>query len=97
MTPFRLRYTPAAAESIRHLQPAVKQAVREALRSLAGEPERGHALVLELAGFRSLRVSRYRVIYRIQDSERVIEIHLVGARRSIYEAFRDLLEQRTAT
>jgi mRNA interferase RelE/StbE len=91
MTPFRVRYTPAAAESIRHLHPSVKQAVRQDIRKLAANPLLGHPLALELVGFRSLRISRYRVIYRLQESEHILEVHLVGARREIYEAFRELL------
>ena len=91
MTPYQVRYTPVAAESIRHLHPTIKQAVREAIRGLASDPLRGHPLALELAGFRSLRVSRYRVIYRIQGW--MVEVHLVGPRRDIYEAFRRLLNQ----
>lgn len=91
MTTYRIRYTPAAAESIRHIHPTVKQAICGGIRGLADNPHLGPSLVLELAGFRSLRISRYRVIYRVQESERVIEIHLVGARREIYEAFRELL------
>jgi mRNA interferase RelE/StbE len=93
MMPFRTRYTPAAAASIRHLHPSVKQAVREAIRNLAGDPELGRPLVLELAGFRSLRVSRYRVIYRVGEAERVLEIHLVAVRRDVYETFRALLQK----
>jgi mRNA interferase RelE/StbE len=93
MTPFRTRYTSAAAASIRHLHPSVKQAVREAIRDLAEEPELGRPLMLELAGFRSLRVSRYRVIYCVGDPERVLEIHLVGIRRDVYETFRALLQK----
>ncbi len=49
--------------------------------------------MFELAGFRSLRVSRYRVIYRVGESERVLEIHLVGVRRDVYETFRALLQK----
>ncbi|MGH7433314.1 MAG: type II toxin-antitoxin system RelE family toxin [Candidatus Methylomirabilales bacterium] len=52
-----------------------------------------HPLAFELTGFRSLRVSRYRVIYRVQEADRTIEIHLVGARRDIYEVFRQFLER----
>jgi mRNA interferase RelE/StbE len=95
MTPYRVRYTPVAAESIRHLHPTVKQAIREAIRALASDPFRGHPLTLELTGFRSLRISRYRVIYRIQEAERTVEIHLAGVRKDIYEVFREFLE-RTA-
>ena len=91
MRPHRVRYTPAAAESIRHLHPDIKRAVREAIRGLAADPLRGRPLVLELAGFRSLRVSRYRVIYRIGD--RAVEVHLVGPRRDIYETFLRLLHR----
>lgn len=47
---------------------------------LSKEPvKKGKALVAELAGFRSLRVTRYRVLYKV-DQERVI-IVVVGIRR----------------
>jgi mRNA-degrading endonuclease RelE of RelBE toxin-antitoxin system len=90
MTAHRIRSTPAAAESIRHVHPPLKRALRQAIRGLPRDPPQGRPLALELAGFRSLRVSRYRVIYRIQD--RAIEIHPVGPRRDIYEVFRRLLD-----
>lgn len=93
MTPYRVRYIPAAAEPIRHLHPAIKQAIREGIHTLSAEPLRGHALVLELAGFRSLRVSRYRVVYRLREEDRTVEVYLVGPRKDIYEVFRELLEQ----
>lgn len=92
MTPYRVRYTPTAAQSIRHLHPSVKQAIREAIRQFSTDPLRGHPLTFELTGFRSLRISRYRVIYRIQEEDRAVEIHLVGGRKDIYEVFRQFLE-----
>ena len=91
MKPHQIRYTPTAAESICHLNPAIKRPVRQAIRGLAMDPLRGHPLVLDLAGFRSLRVSRCRVIYRIED--RVVEIHFIGPRKDVYEVFRQLLDQ----
>jgi mRNA-degrading endonuclease RelE of RelBE toxin-antitoxin system len=95
MTPYRVRYTPVAAESIRRLHPSVKQAIRQAIRDLTEDPFLGHPLTFELTGFRSLRVSRYRVISRIQEGNRTVEIHLAGPRKDIYEVFREFLE-RTA-
>ncbi len=80
MTPHQIRYTPAAAESIRHLHPPIKRAIRQAIRESAADPLRGHHLALELAGLHSLRVSRDRVISRVQD--RLVEIHLVGPART---------------
>lgn len=93
MTPDRIRYTPTAAQSIRHLNPSIKQATREAIRSLSSDPFQGHPLTFELTGFRSLRISRYRVIYGTQETDRALEIHLVGGRKDIYEIFRQLLER----
>lgn len=93
MTLYRVRYTPTASGSIRHLHPSVKQAIREAIRGLSNDPFRGHPLTLELSGFRSLRVSRYRVIYRVDESKRAVEIHLVGGRKDIYEVFRQLIDR----
>ncbi len=97
MTPFRVRYTPTAADSIRHLHPGVKQAIREAIRGLSADPLGGHPLTLELAGFRSLRVSRYRVIYRLDETGGVVEIHLVGPRKDIYELLRELLDRASGS
>ena len=92
MTLYRVRYTPTASGSIRHLHPSVKQAIREAIRGLSNDPFRGHALTFELSGFRSQRISRYRVSYRVDESKRAVEIHLVGARKDIYEVFRQLID-----
>ena len=91
MTLYRIRYTPTASSTIRHLHPSVKQAIREAIRGLSNDPFRGLPLTFELSGFRSLRVSRYRVIYRVDESKRAVEIHLVGGRKDIYEVFRQLI------
>ncbi len=93
MTPYRIRFTPTAVASIRHLHPSVKQTVREAIRGLRADPLTGHPLSFELAGFRSLRVLRYRVIYRMHDPDRALEIHMVGPRKDIYEVFQQLLHQ----
>jgi len=97
MTPYHIRCTFTAAESIRHLHPPVKRALREAIRGLATTPFSGHPLAFELTGFRSLRVSRHRVIYRVQEADRAVEVHLVGARRDIYEVFRRFLERAPKT
>ena len=82
MTLDRIRYTPTASASLRYLHPFAKQAIREAIRGLSNDQFRGHPLTFELSGFRSLRVSRYRVIYRVDESKRALEIHLVGVPQS---------------
>jgi mRNA interferase RelE/StbE len=53
------------------------------LKIISSKPDAGKALRDDLAGLRSFRVSRFRIIYRI--SGRTIEIITVGPRERIYE------------
>ena len=95
MKPFGIRYTPEAAGRIRKLHPDVKKQIRGAIDELVESPFRGHALQRELSGLRSYRLGKYRIIYRVDDAERTVEILLVGARRDIYEELRtSLLRER---
>lgn len=94
MKDVRVRYTPEAAVLNRKLHPEVKGRVREGIRSLLKDPLLGHELRLELAGFRSLRVKGYRIIYRMNDEEAFIEIMYVGRRLDVYESFRSLLLEK---
>lgn len=43
------------------------------------------ALTGDLKGFFKLRVGDYRVIYSINQSKKIITIHLIGHRREIYD------------
>jgi mRNA interferase RelE/StbE len=79
------------AELIRGLHPAIKRKVRVALETLLDEPLTGKALKAELDGL-SLRVARFRVIYRIGD-EGVIEVVSLAPRTSIYEETLRLLRR----
>jgi mRNA interferase RelE/StbE len=71
-------------ELIRTMHPSVKKKVKSSLKMILSDPHSGKALVGELAGLRSLRVSSFRIIYRIKDPEQ-IELVAVGPRGRIYE------------
>jgi len=91
----RARYTPEAAERIRKLHPLLKKEGREGIRLLLDNPLMGYALHDELAGYWSLRVRTYRIIFRPNDDESTVDVVYVGPRRSVYEELRALLlEQR---
>jgi mRNA interferase RelE/StbE len=81
---YRLRVPDHLVELIRGLHPEIKRKIREALRSILSDPSVGKPLKDELSGLMSLRVSRFRVIYRIVKS-REIQIIGVGPRGRIYE------------
>ncbi len=91
MTAYRLRYTPEAAGRIRKLHPEVKQEIRDAIRTLKSSPLTGHALQQELFGYRSCRVRSYRIIYRLNDDERTIDVIFIGQRRNVYEELLSLV------
>lgn len=45
----------------------------------------GEAMRYEYAGYRRLRVSVYRVIYKVNEAERTVAIHAIGHRGSVYD------------
>jgi mRNA interferase RelE/StbE len=87
---YKLKMTDEMRELIRHLHPAVKQKVRVALAEILENPGCGKILRGELQGLRSLRVSKFRIIYRAV--AQVVEAIALGPRHSIYEETLRLLQ-----
>jgi mRNA interferase RelE/StbE len=90
----RLRTPDEIVKLLRELQPDLKKKVRRALSTIMEDPYEGKALKDDLAGLRSFRVSRFRIVYRIS-SRKQIEIIAVGPRKRIYEeTFRILSKEK---
>jgi len=85
------RFTPEAARLIATLPPEIKRLVRSSIDRLLAKPHIGSELTGELEGYRSLKAKRYRIIYRLNDSETRVEVYLVGHRRDVYDTLRSLL------
>ena len=79
----RLRIPDEVAGLIRGLHPDLKRKVRSALGDIVDDPAIGKPLRDELAGLRSCRVGRFRIVYRIAGA--AIEIVALGPRRIIYQ------------
>ena len=94
MRPYRPRYTPEVAGRIRKLHPEVKQEIRRAIRTLLSAPLLGRELQFELSGYHSYRVRTYRIIYRINDDDAMLDIVFIGPRRTVYEELKALLKER---
>jgi mRNA interferase RelE/StbE len=71
-------------ELIRKMHPSLKKKIKSSLKMVLSDPYSGKALVDELAGLRSFKVSSFRIIYRIKDPEQ-IELVAIGPRERIYE------------
>ncbi|MBI2083057.1 MAG: type II toxin-antitoxin system RelE/ParE family toxin [Deltaproteobacteria bacterium] len=80
----RLRIPPEVVSLIAHLPPSLKQKVRGGLEALVDNPHEGKPLHAELEGLWSLRVGRFRIIYRLPEST-VIDIVTIGPRETIYQ------------
>lgn len=79
----RLKLPDDVASLIRGLHPDLKRKVRSALDDMLADPSVGKSLRDELAGLRSCRVARFRIVYRVAGT--VIEVVAIGPRRTIYE------------
>jgi len=78
-----IRVPDHVTERIRGMHPELKRKVRDSLKIILDNPYEGKALKDELSGPRSLRVGRFRIIYRLDQT--VVEIVAIGPRERIYE------------
>ena len=81
---YKLVVTKDVKELIRTMHPSLKKKVKASLKIILFEPFSGKALMDELSGLRSFRVSSFRIIYRIKEPEQ-IELVAIGPRERIYE------------
>ncbi|HEC97614.1 MAG TPA: cytotoxin [Nitrospirae bacterium] len=80
----KFRVPDEVAELIRRMHPHLRKKIKASLQTILSDADAGKTLRDELAGLRSFRVSRFRIIYRIS-RKNVIEIIAIGPRKRIYE------------
>ena len=90
---YKLKVPNDIAELIRNMHPYLKKKVRASLQTILSDPYSGKALKDELAGLRSFRVGRLRIIYRIS-VQKLIEIVAIGPQETIYEETFRLLKRK---
>jgi len=83
MSKYRLAISQAVRDIIIHLPPQFKRKVKAALQALSEDPYQAKKLKDELAGLRSFRVTRSRLILRVKQA--TVEIVAFGPRKDIYE------------
>ena len=86
-----LRMPEEIAALIRGMHPELKKKIKAGLKAIMEAPHTGKILRDELAGLRSMRVSKLRIIYRVSKKE--IEIVAVGPRIRIYDETYRLLQK----
>ena len=95
MSKFFVRYTPECSRLIFKLPPEIKRLVRSTIDVLLTKQDMGTELTGEVEGYRSYRVRRYRIIYRVNDDDSCLAVYHVGHRRDVYQTLRSLLLRKT--
>jgi mRNA interferase RelE/StbE len=84
---FSLIYSETSRNQIKKMHPHLRPLIKSKIEQIREEPYSGKFLERELSGYLSMRSKRYRIIYKIFEDEKVIQIHYVGHRKDIYEQF----------
>ena len=86
---YRLIYSQTSRDLIRNIHPELKSIIRSRIKELVENPYVGKRLEKELSGYFSLRVKRFRILYKIQNKNQTVEIHYVGHRKDVYQLFKE--------
>lgn len=83
-TPYQVVVAHRAAKDLRRLDRSEQGAILASLDGLGTNPRSGKPLVGELAGIWSLRRGDYRILYRVDDDMRSVEVARIAHRRDVY-------------
>ena len=93
MTVYKIKFTPEAARLLSKLHPDNKKLIKIGLKELAKNPDTEGNLQEELSGFKSYKLRRYRIIYKMMEEQKAIHIYYIGHRSDVYEQFQHLLKR----
>ena len=85
---YRIDYLEQVRKDLKPISKSDKQKIRSAIESkLSSNPiEFGKPLQYSLKGLRRLRVGDYRVIFQIDQTNKIVLVIKIGHRREIYES-----------
>lgn len=82
---YKLRTARRADAYLRRLDPATERRIAERLEQIAADPYGMHSHVLtNVGGKRSSRVGEYRIVFSINDAEKVVDVDAIGPRGRVY-------------
>jgi len=85
---YRIEYLEQVRKDLKPISKSDKEKIRSAIETkLSSNPiEFGKPLQYSLKGLRRLRVGDYRVIFQIDQSNKIVLVIKIGHRREIYDA-----------
>jgi len=89
---YRVALSPLARKRLASLPKPTQHAIVEHLAALERDPcaVTTEELTGDLKGLRKVRVGRYRVVYEVAGTERVVRVATIGHRRMVYKEMRRL-------
>lgn len=82
---YRLQTSKGADAYLRRLDFATQRRIAARLRQVVAAPYGPHTKALQGAGRRrSARVGDYRVVYTVNDADRVVDVSAIGPRGQVY-------------
>jgi len=82
---YKLRVASKAEKEIKKISHPHQKAIILILAEIKEEPFSGKPLVRELTGRFSFRVGVYRIIYKVNKQDKIIDILTVGHRATVYD------------
>ena len=82
---YRLIISPQAQKQLKTIKIAYQHAVKLALEDIKEDPTLGKPLLRELAERLSYRVGIYRIIYKVNEKDKIIYILTAGHRATVYQ------------
>ena len=82
---YSLDISPRAKLQFKKFPKRYKEAIKEAIKAIREEPFSGKPLTRELTGKFAYKVGVYRIIYRVNKKDKIIQIITSGHRSTVYE------------
>jgi mRNA interferase RelE/StbE len=92
---YQIKFTPESGRILSKLHQENKKQIKASLKRLRQNPNMGSDLQEELSGFKSYKLKRYRILYKIDEEQNCICIYHIGHRSDVYEQFKILLNKFT--
>ena len=86
---YRLQYSKTSRKQIKSLHLVIKPIIKNHIEELKENPYLGKALEKDLSGYHSLRTRKFRVIYKIDNHDHIVQVHYAGHRKDVYELFKE--------
>ena len=81
---YRIKISPQAKNQLKSLKKSHQKAIANVIEDLKGNPHTGKPLGRELMGKYSYRVGVYRIIYKINRRDEIVQVLTAGHRSTVY-------------